>query len=85
MTSKPKLTTVPEDGAAAYAFLMERLREINAIHAERGGDLSKLQLDTWTADDCRDLDKAMLFLDRLALGMRKELKARGDKGDDQAR
>jgi hypothetical protein len=61
------------------------VREIIAIHAECGGDLSKLQLDAWTADDRRDLDKLTLFLDQLELGLRKERKARGDKGDDQAR
>jgi hypothetical protein len=82
MVTKPKLTIVPEDGAAAYAFMMERVREIIAIHAECGGDLSKLQLDAWTADDRQDLDKTMLFLERLKLGLLKELTARGDKGDD---
>jgi hypothetical protein len=84
-STEPKLTIVPEDGAAAHAFMMERVREIIAIHAECGGDLSTLQLEGWTADDRRDLDKTMLFLERLELGLRKGLKARGDKGDDQAR
>ncbi len=81
-STKPKLTIVPEDAAAAHAFLMERLQEIIAIHAECGGDLSKLQLDACTADDLRDLDKTLLFLERLKLGLLKELKARGDKCDD---
>ena len=82
-STKPKLTIVPEDAAAAHAFLMERLQEIIAIHADAPWRFLQVAAgNACTADDLRDLDKTLLFLERLKLGLLKELKARGDKCDD---
>jgi hypothetical protein len=75
----PKLTVVNDDPAGAWAELMANVREIIAVYAECGGDLSKLQLDTWPARDQLALQEAAVFLEKLKREMEKELKARGSR------
>lgn len=78
-TSKPKLTVVPEDPAAAYAFLMTTIREINALGLE-GGEIAEL-LDALSASERMGLQKAMAYLEKLKTRLQKEIDARAD---DQA-
>jgi hypothetical protein len=75
----PKLTVYTDDPAGAWAELMANVREIIAVNAECGGDLSKLQLDTWPARDQLALQGAYVFLEKLKREMEKELEARANK------
>jgi hypothetical protein len=75
----PKLTAVKDDPAGAWAEFMANVRELVAVDGACGGDLSKLQLDTWTARDQLALQEAMVFLEKLKREMEKELKARPNK------
>lgn len=75
----PKVTVVNDDPAGAWTELMANVREIIAVYAECGGDLSKLQLDTWTAPDQLALQEAAVFIEKVKLEMEKELKARANR------
>lgn len=77
--TKPKLTVVNDDPAGVWTELMANVREIIAVYAEGGGDLSKLQLDTWTARDRLALQEAAVFIEKMKLEMEKELKARANR------
>jgi hypothetical protein len=65
--------------AGAWAEFMANVRELIAVNAECGGDLSKLQLDALTARDLLALHEAEAVLEKLKREMEKELKARADK------
>jgi hypothetical protein len=78
----PKLTVVAQgqgDSPTTWDEFMASVREIIAVNAECGGDLSKLQFHTWSASDRQALDEAQAFLEEVEGEMLRELKARADR------